>query len=107
MNYEIKNMMGFCKTIGFTVADEIGMSPKEFKNYIKPSNVRKIAEQYCTKKGRSYFIEEEKIDDIYEDTRNWVIGIDLAKLAAQDKLECYWDDDINQMVFQKKNMESE
>jgi hypothetical protein len=107
MNYEIKDMKGFCNTIGKTIASEVGLKTKELKNYIKMSNVKEITKEYCECVGGKYFLEEDNVDEIYEDIRNWVIGIDLAKLAAEDKLECYWDDDINQMVFQAKRSKDE
>ena len=38
----------------------------------------------------------------YDEILDWLIGVELAKMAADDKLECYWDDEANEMVFKGK-----
>jgi hypothetical protein len=39
---------------------------------------------------------------IYDYTITWIHNVALAKLAAQDLVECAWDDDANEMVFWSK-----
>lgn len=50
-----------------------------------------------------YLINEEVFNDTFEDIREWMLDVGLAKLAAQDLVECAWDDELNQMVFWAKN----
>ena len=99
-DYELKDMDGFAKTIGLHVAETVGIPRKQLKQYIKVFNIKEISKQYCTEENGRYYIDDQSVDDIVQDVTNWVVGIDLAKLAASDKLECYWEDDINEMVFQ-------
>lgn len=44
-------------------------------------------------------LNEESNQKIYEQTAIWIHNIGLAKLAAEDLVECAWDDDLNEMVF--------
>ena len=39
------------------------------------------------------------------DIFDWLLGRDLATMCAMDKLDCYWDDETNQMVFKGKDGE--
>lgn len=46
---------------------------------------------------------DEKINEkIFEDTAIWIHNVGLAKLAAQDLVECAWDNESNEMVFWTK-----
>lgn len=47
-------------------------------------------------------LNEMANEKIYESTVVWIHGVGLAKLAAQDLIECAWDSDINEMVFWPK-----
>jgi hypothetical protein len=47
-------------------------------------------------------LNEKTNEQIYESTITWIHNVALAKLAAQDLVECAWDDDANEMVFWSK-----
>jgi hypothetical protein len=47
-------------------------------------------------------LNEKMNEQIYESTITWIHNVALAKLAAQDLVECAWDDDANEMVFWSK-----
>lgn len=52
-------------------------------------------------------LDEQSNEDIFENTVIWIHEVGLAKLAAQDLVECAWDDKSNEMVFwSKENKES-
>jgi len=104
-DWEVRDMDGFAKRIGLHVAEYMEIPRKQLKNYIKVFNIKEISKQYCTEKDGRYFIDDQSIDSIVEDVSDWIIGIDLAALAADDKLNCYWDDDLNEMVFQTAQSE--
>lgn len=41
---------------------------------------------------------------IFDSVVAWIYNVGLAKLAAQDLIECAWDDETNEMIFwSKKN----
>lgn len=50
-----------------------------------------------------YIIDENIFDQLFEDTMYSIYQSGLAKLAANNSIECAWDDDTNQMVFWTKN----
>ena len=51
-------------------------------------------------------LDEDTNEKIFEDTAVWIHSVGLAKLAAQDLIECAWDDENNQMVFWTKQKEN-
>jgi hypothetical protein len=44
-------------------------------------------------------LDEATNEKIFEDTAIWIHNVGLAKLAAQDLVECAWDNEYNDMVF--------
>jgi hypothetical protein len=46
-----------------------------------------------------YLITTEIFDSIFEYIRNSIYQAGLAKLAASNKIECAWDDELNEMIF--------
>lgn len=58
-------------------------------------------------------IDENGYNAIFEEIRVWLYNASLAHLAANDEVQCAWDDDLNEMVFWipeaevKKLLESE
>jgi len=110
MNYEIKDMRGFAKSVGQTVAKDLDLEKSELKDYISVKNVLQLTAQYCIydKKTKKYIANEGILDTIIEETRNWIVGITLARLASQGQLECAWDVERDCMIFWRaKNAEEE
>ena len=103
MKYEIKDLNKFAKNLGRMVAKDSGFSHKQLKSYITVSNIKNLIIQYCN--GRKYgklLIDEEHTSKVCSEIFDWLVGVDLAKLAAEDVLDCYWDDSMNEMVFKYK-----
>lgn len=46
-----------------------------------------------------HIIDEDIFDNIFNEIRDWLYGIGIAKLAASGKIECAWDNDSNEMIF--------
>lgn len=46
-------------------------------------------------------LDEDTNEKIFENTAIWIHNVGLAKLAAQDLVQCAWDDACNEMVFWK------
>lgn len=101
--YEIKHLNKFAKSLGKMVAKDMGFSHKELKSYITVSNIKNLIKQHChvNKRGQ-LLIDEDQASIVCNEIFDWLLGVDLAKLAAEDELDCYWDDKINQMVFKYK-----
>jgi len=102
MIYEIKSLNGFSKSLGRQVALEGGFSPKELKQYISVNNIKQMVKAHAKKKSGKLYIDEKQTHKICEEIFDWLTGVNLAKLAAEDYLECYWDNKENTMVFKKK-----
>lgn len=51
-------------------------------------------------------LDEEANERIFENTAIWIHNVGLAKLAAQDLVECAWDDECNDMIFWVKEKKS-
>jgi hypothetical protein len=47
----------------------------------------------------NYLINEQIFDDVFNDIRDWLYSVGLAKLAAKGFVDCSWDDESNEMVF--------
>ena len=47
-------------------------------------------------------LDETTNEKIFEDTAIWIHNVGLAKLAAQDLVECAWDNEYNDMIFWAK-----
>lgn len=48
-------------------------------------------------------LDEESNERIFENTAIWIHNVGLARLAAQDLVECAWDNKSNEMIFWVKN----
>lgn len=44
-------------------------------------------------------MDEDQYNNIFDEVTDWIINAGLAKLAAEDKIQCAWDDEQNCMVF--------
>lgn len=47
----------------------------------------------------NYLITEDNFNDIFEEVRNILYSVGLARLAAKGLIECAWDDETNDMIF--------
>jgi hypothetical protein len=44
-------------------------------------------------------MHEDQYDSIFDEVREWIYQVGLSKLAAEDKIQCAWDNDSNSMIF--------
>jgi hypothetical protein len=44
-------------------------------------------------------IDEDSYNRTFEEVTMWLYNVGLAKLAAEGRVECAWDDKLNEMVF--------
>lgn len=77
-------------------------------DYISIGQMINLVKSYC--KGfddnDNPLLDEETNEQIFESTAIWIHEVGLAKLAAQDLVECAWDNESNEMVFWRKEKES-
>lgn len=99
---KIKSIPKLAKHIGRDIANEMLIPLSEMKEYIKPKEVSSIIKQYSIKKINGYFVNATILSRIFSEVRNWVLGIQLAKMASNEQLETMWDDEENCMIFKSK-----
>lgn len=97
--YQIKSMNGLAKTLGKTVAKDAEYTYKQLRTYISVQNIKNIILNYAINKDGRYYISNDGVADSMSEIFDWLAGRELASLAAQDKIDCYWDDNKNEMVF--------
>jgi hypothetical protein len=51
----------------------------------------------------NHIIDHDTHNDIVDEIQSWIFNIGLAKLAGSNKIECAWDDNLNDMVFWLSN----
>lgn len=99
---KIKNISKLSKHIGRDIANEMLIPLSEMKEFIKPKEISSIVKQYSIKKNSSYFMDSIILGKIFQEVKNWVLGIQLAKMASNEQLDTIWDNDENCMIFKSK-----
>jgi hypothetical protein len=98
--YEIRDINKFAKSLGKIAAKDIGFSTKELKSYIKVSHIKNLIIENCKSLDNGKLMINEKITyRIYNEIVNWLVGSELARMAAENILECHWDNEKNTMMF--------
>jgi hypothetical protein len=103
---KIKNINQMSKQIGRDVAREMSLPLNELSQFIKPKEVRLLIKQYSVYKDEEYLINTMILNKIFYETKNWILGIQLAKMASEGKLDTFWDDEINCMSFSNTDQQS-
>jgi len=102
MYHEIKSLNKFAKSLGKEVAKDGGFSLQELKQYISVGNIKNMVKTHAMRRYDKFYINEDQTDQICEEIFDWLTGVSLAKLAAEDYLDCWWDQKQDCMVFKKK-----
>ena len=106
--YEITRVNEFSKKIGKLVAKQIHMKYSELKDSITVRNIKGIIYEHCDTSEEGYpILTTEDLDIICEDIFSWLAGVKLAREAAEDKLDCYWNNEKNCMIFKYKKINEE
>ena len=106
--YEITRVNEFAKKIGKVVAREIYMTMDELKESISVRNIKGIIYEHSdTSKDGYPILTTSQLNMICEDIFSWLAGVRLAREAAADKLDCYWSDEKDCMIFKYKKSDEE
>lgn len=103
--YAIIDLEGYVTQMRDAAAKSIcGQTDDDLDQYISLKQMIGLVQENC--KGYDdedrVLLDESSNEQIYEDAAIWIHDVGLAKLAAQDLIECAWDDDNNEMVFWAK-----
>lgn len=99
---KIKNIDKMSKGVGKDVARNMGIRLRDFKHFIKPREIKSIIVQYAIEKDDGLYISPLILEKIFTTVNSWVIGIQMCKLAVENKMEVYWDEEQNCAVFENK-----
>lgn len=102
---KVKSVKRASKHIGRDIANDMTIPLNELGDFIKPKEIASILKQYAIKKDGGYFINTLILKKIFTEVKNWIVGIQLAKLASDGKIHSMWDEEQNCMVFQNNEGE--
>lgn len=103
--YAIIDLDGYVTQIREAAAKSISDSNEDnLDDYISLNQIIGLVNERC--KGfdeeNRPLLDEATNELVFEDTAIWIHEVGLAKLAAQDLVECAWDDESNEMIFWRK-----
>lgn len=108
--YAIIDLDGYASQIREAAAKSFcDTSNDDLNEYISLTQIINMVKANCNgfdEEDRP-LLDEDTNEKIYEDTAVWIHSVGLAKLAAQDLIECAWDDESNEMVFWAKEKKVE
>lgn len=109
--YAITDLEGYAAQMRDAAAKNLSENSEENLDiYISLNQIMNMVYQKCLGYDDSDrpLLDENVNEEIFENTVVWIHNVGLAKLAAQDLVECAWDDKTNEMIFwpkeKKKNV---
>lgn len=101
--HRIKDIKKLAKHLAKNVAVDCGLTIEDLKQYMTVKNAISIIKENAKINEKGEFLINTKIlEKICLEMSGWLLGVNLAKLASDDVLDCYWDNRKNCMVFKKK-----
>jgi len=105
--FAIADVYGYCNELrqlaciyALELDDEEPIDDSFMDQYISIGQARKILEKYGVKDEQGHHVINMKMHErIYDEIEENVYGVSVAKLAAADQLDCWWDDKLNTMMF--------
>lgn len=104
--YAIVDVDGYVSQMRKAAADSISEngSSDNLDEYISINQMVGLVKQNCLgfdDKERP-LLNEDANNNIFEQAAVWIHNVGLARLAAQDLVECAWDSKNNEMIFWAK-----
>lgn len=100
--YAITDLDGYVSEMRLAAAKSIAPDGEDnLDEYISISQMKYLVDSWCVgyDNNNRPMLDEESNQNIFEDATIWMTNVGLAKLAAQNLIECAWDDKLNEMVF--------
>jgi hypothetical protein len=108
--YAIVDLNGYATQMREAAAKSISSDNSDnLDEYISLTQMTNLVEEFCLGHDDENrpLLNEDTNEQIFEETAIWIHNIALAKLAAQDLIECAWDNKLNEMVFWQKATKKE
>lgn len=103
--YAITNLEGYANQMRDAAARSLSENHNDnLDDYISISQIVNLVKNECVgfDDENRPLLDEDTNEKIFENTAIWIHNVGLAKLAAQDLVECAWDDKSNEMIFWAK-----
>lgn len=103
--YAITDVEGYATQMREAAAHSICENhTDDIDSYISLSQMINLVKSQCLgfDDEKRPLLDEDTNEKIFEDAAIWIHNVGLAKLAAQDLVECAWDDNVNDMIFWAK-----
>jgi hypothetical protein len=103
--YAITNLEGYASQTREAAAKHLSENSEENLDiYISITQIINLIKEKCLgfDDQNRPMLDENINEEIYETIIVWIHNVGLAKLAAQDLVECAWDDKTNEMIFWPK-----
>ena len=104
--YAITDLTGYVTQMRDAAASVISDNSSEdnLDNYISIDQMIGLVKSNCLGYDDNQYplLNEDRNQKIFDEATIWIHNIGIAKLAAQDLVECAWDDELNEMVFWQK-----
>ena len=107
--YAITDLNGYTLQIREAAANSLtenGASNDDLDSYISIGQMINLINNKCLglDANNRPMLNETVNQQIFEEVSVWIHNVGLAKLAAQDLVECAWDSELNEMVFWHKEI---
>lgn len=106
--YSITDIDGYVSQMREAAANSISenSSQDNLDSYITINQMVGLVKSNCLgyDDNNQPLLNEETNEKIYEETAVWIHNAGLAKLSANDLVECAWDDELNEMIFWQKEI---
>jgi hypothetical protein len=103
--YAITDLEGYATQMRDAAARSLSENHNDNLNdYISVNQIVNLVKNECVgfDDENRPLLDEDINEKIFENTAVWIHNVGLAKLAAQDLVECSWDDKANEMIFWAK-----
>ena len=103
--YSIKDIQGLCSSIRKNVAKDltgekiVHMTDLDLNEFITIQQIKNIIMDHCIIDDDDILLNTEIYAKILEEVSSDMYGAALSKLAASDKIDVAWDDELNEMIF--------
>lgn len=100
--YSIINLEGYADALRKGAAESFTKDYQEnLDDFISIKQIISLIEKNSLGRDQdnNYIINEDIFNDVFDQIRDWIYEVGLAKLAANGFVECAWDSDNNCMVF--------
>lgn len=101
--YIIENLESFAYEIREAAAKSFTENYTEnLDDFISIQQIILMLQEYPETMQEDIIIDDDIIDDVFNQIRVVLFEVGLSKLAARGVLECAWNEDTNTMQFWKK-----